>query len=370
MGINLQNHMSVSLYIDGAELPIDGAMTLGHFKGKASLTRKVPTFNMELVDTIGAVSAAGLMHDGAKIQLVLEVAGIKQTYNWRLFKWHRVPNGRVASYWVEGYLDSPLWWAGTSTSVVQGTSSEVIARIAQQCSVACEVDPTADAKLWVQQGRTYSTFAAHIARHGWASDASCMVLGYDMSNLIVYKDAGAVKNPVWRVTNGKVDDKSIYVHAYFPESHAGAGNKHAAYQSTLHRQSLVKPSVHKHLTVTPNTANPQRNSQIVDTIQTGYPRHSLIDVGNSSEVTELGRHQNIRIGHLFTQKITAVSTMQPMPFRLLDWVEYDMSLETYAQRDIEHSGSYITTERVFLIQGTQYFDQITGERHGTNEQEA
>lgn len=370
MSYQLENHIMVSLSIDGANLPLDGVMTLGHFKGKASLTRKLPTFNMELVDTIGAISSGGLMHDGAKIQLTLEVAGIKQVTNWRIFTHKSTPIGRSVSYYVEGYLDSPLWWAGTATSNISGTSSEAIQAIARQCSIQCEATATADKKLWLQQGRTYAGFAAHVAQHGWASPSSCMVLGYDMTNLIVYKDAGAEPRTVGRITNNVSNDKSIFVHSYFPESHAGAGNKHAAYQSTLHRQSLVAPSVTRDLTVKPNSLNPQRNVQIVNTIQTGYPRHSRVDVGNSSDVTELGRHQNIRIGSLFTQKITALTTMQPMPFRLLDWVDYDMMLQAYEQSDVENSGSYLTTERLFLIQGTQYFDQISGERHGTNELEA
>lgn len=372
MGFQLGNQINLSIYIEGFELPIDGYMSVLKLHIGSTLGMKLPVMALQISDAWGVLDAVPMAKDATRIQVRLAAGTDDPTiYTFRLFNHTKVPDSSGGNTWsIDGYFDAPLYWAGTSLQNYQGTSNDVLAQIAATCSIPYSGEQTADGQGWFQQNRRYADFAKYIAQHGYKTDTSRMTLAYDLSNKLIYRDVNTPGAPLITVVNGQFQDGCAFATHYEVESMSGYTNQNMGYQSTMYRQSLYKSGQVDTLAFTPNVTDPNFNTDIKSTIQTGKPRHSKIDVGNSNENKERGKFQNARYAQMFNQRLHLSSDYLPLPFPLLSWINCNMNSERTGDADIQNSGVYLVTARSIIVKGTYFLDKVQCERHGINSKEA
>ena len=371
MPYQLGNQINLGIYVEGFELPIDGYMSVLKLHIGSTLGMKLPVMVLQISDAWGVFDAVPMVKDATRIQVRIAAgADEPELYTFRLFNHGKVPDSSGGNTWtIEGYLDSPMWWAGTSLRHYVGTSNDVLAQIAATCGVEFNGDQTSDSQVWNQQNRRYADFARYVAQHGFKTDTSRMTMAYDLSNRLIYKDVNTPQAPLMTIVNGQFQNGCAFATHYEAESISGYTNQNMGYQSTLYRQSLFKPSQVDTLAWTPNVTDPNFNSDVRKTIQTGKPRHSKIDVGNSSENKERAKFQNARYAQMFNQKLHLSSDYLPLPFPLLSWLNCNLYSERTGYPDVQNSGVYLVTARSILVKGTYFQDKIQCERHGVNSSE-
>ncbi len=368
MGYSLGNKLGVSVYIEDFELPLDGYMSVLNLHIGSTLRMKVPTMSLQVSDYMGVLDAIPLVRDATRITVLIN-AGTQENwiYPFRLFIPNRIPDPSGGAVWtLECYFDAPVWWAGTSTRSYVGTSHDVLKQLAETCNIEFVGEQTADNQSWYQQSSRYSEFARHVARHGYKNPSSRMTLGYDLTNKLIYRDVSVPQAPFITVVNGRFQEGCAFATHYQTESVSGYTNRNVGYQSTMFRQSLYKPAELNSLSFTPNVTDPNYNSGMKTIIQSGKPRHSLVDVGNSSENMERAKFQNTKFAQMFNQTLHLSSDYLPMPFPLLSWINCSLYGERSGDPDTLNSGVYLVTGRAIIIRGTYYLDKIQCERHGVN----
>lgn len=366
MGYQLNNRLELSVYIEDIELPIGGLIIANLIHMGTSLKSRVPVMAMVLSDTGSILDRVPLVRDGTRINITLQAGGSSQyTYKFRLFDYKRQPMPGSVSWHFDAYWDVPLWWAGASDRSYRGSTHSVLQEIANLCGIPYEGIPTADARMWSQQGMRYCAFAKYMVQRGYASDQSRMTLGFDLDGTLYYKDVNKLESPKYTLTNKQMQPGMLPLADYRPESDSGYANRNIGYSSTFHRQSLVRPQTISTLEVTPNTVSLQMNNDVKSAIVQGAPRYSTIDVGNS-ENSEQAIYQNARYGALFSQSVHMLSTSMHMPIRLLDWVNTTFTLDSGGVDEF-NSGLYLITDRAIRIEGPNYSEKLLGRRHGINE---
>lgn len=372
MGYQLGNRINLSLYVEGFELPIDGYMSVLKLHIGSTLGMKLPVMVVLISDAHGVLDAVPLTRDATRISVKIGAGTDDQwLYTFRLFNHHKEPDSSGGNTWtIECYFDAPLWWAGTSMQHYSGTSNDVLSQIAATCAIPYSGEQTADGQTWSQQNRRYADFAKYVAQHGFKTDTSRMTLAYDLSNRLIYKDVNKPESPLLTVVNGKFQEGCAFVTHYQAESISGYTNRNMGYQSTMYRQSMFKTGQVDTLAFTPNVTDPNYNVSLKKTIQTGKPRHSLIDVGNSNDNKERAKFQNARYAQMFNQKLHLSSDYLPLPLPLLSWVNCNMYSERSGAADVQNSGVYLVTARSILVKGTYFLDSVQCERHGVNSKEA
>lgn len=366
MSYTLGNQLTLSVFINDYELPLDGMATVNLLHMAESLKFKLPLMQLDVTDTSGTLDAIPIIHDATPVRIVIEAAtGLTETYNFRVFDWKRQQLPSAVRFTFDGYADNPVWWLGTSTRSYYGSSTDVLRQLAQACAVPYTGVTTSDVRNWNQQGMRYCSFASYVAARAFASDNSRITMGYTLQNEILVKDVNRPDDPVATLSNKGFHDGYAYISDYVPETTSGFSNRSIGYESTLYRQSIIKPMTVPTLEFTPNTTTPQINLDIKGIIQKGQPRHSPIDVGNSNQNSERGLYQNNRYAALFSQRLHITTDYMPLPVRLLDWVNTALVQDNNTP-DNSASGMYLIVSRAIIVTGTRYQERLLGERHGVN----
>lgn len=241
MTYSLNNKLSVALFIDNIEYNLAYNNVLNFLHMGSSVTQQVPTIHFSITDTNSDILKTGIP-DGIPIRVVLKTIdnSISKTYTFRKFHSTKQLQNGIYKYDVDGYWDSPLYWAGTACLGLQGNSNDVLAQIAALCGFKYLGTTTNDNQTWFQQNDTYGRFSKTIRKHGYVNDKSCMSLGLDLSNTLIYSDLNAAPNtsPTELVAYQQ-SDVALTVIDYHVVQASGFNNQMTGYSMGLVVQSLV-----------------------------------------------------------------------------------------------------------------------------------
>lgn len=369
MGYRLSNQLEVSILFDGNEFMLDAMNVLNFLHIGTSFVGRLPTFNLSLQDTLGTLTRYNLTDDAT--QVTISVKGVNndtKTYKFRLFTHKKQPVSTGYVWEMDGYLDAPLYWAGTDCVGYTGTSDSVLSQIAQKCGLAYSGSPTADSQLWMQQNRRYCDFANYVCQRGYISDESLMVLGVDLDGTMYYKNANALPPSTFRLVGREAQEGTILVSDYSGMSVSGYTNMNTGYYSTRNAQSLVDEGEEiRDLTFQPDVRSPALNTDTRKLVARGLQKHGPIDVGNVHRNSDRALYQNVRYSNLFSQK-TTFEVMSPVPIPLASRVSFSSRISPDTP-DTAYSGEYVIAGRAIVIQGTWYKEKLLGMRHGVNSAE-
>lgn len=364
----VQGRLEVSILINQAEFPLD-TQNLLHFLHIGFSTRfKLPTVHFAVSDVQHTLDTISLQ-DGIPITIAIKpMQGQTTYYNFRKFHHKKVFNGKCFTYEIDGYLNCPLYWTGTTTAGIQGTSSDVMQTIATNCGLQYNGVTTNDSQLWVPRNRTYGEFAKAVASRGYISNSSYMVNGVDAAGTLFYQDVNNLPSSKANIVLGQLVQGSYTAIDYHPIANSGMNNKMQGYQHTRYDQSLISatPSQsYDQISFTPDAPGYFVNTAISQAITTGYKSFGGIDVGNTHSMYEQAVYQNRRFASLYS---LAVEFQLYTPTQLTLFDRFTFSVDTDAQKqDVPYAGVYTIAAKALFITGANYSEKLLGVRQGTNQ---
>ena len=175
----ISEQFEVGLYINGQEFPLEAGNALNLVHIMTSTKVMMPVMHLQFTDALGLAPKFGLT-DGSPVSVTIKSA-VTVTRDFRIYKWSRMPSGTGFAYTLDCYYDAPKYWAMTSLAGIRGSSYSAISQIADMTGLTMwtKSAETADNMLWLPANKTYGAFARTIARYGYRSDESHMVLALD-----------------------------------------------------------------------------------------------------------------------------------------------------------------------------------------------
>jgi hypothetical protein len=271
-------------------------------------------------------------------------------------------------YTISGIWDNVTYWNTTSFSGVNGTSSDVLRAIADKCGFTFDGDVTNDSQLWLPKNQSNSSFARTVASHGFLDSKSCMVLGLDLDNTLIYKNVNKVSEGKYKLLAYQDAKDSITVADFKVDFKSGFNNLLSGYHNMRYAQSTTQEQTQEvldTLAFASNSRNPDYNRKVKERIARGQVRFGPIDVGNVHRNYEKASYQNARYKALFSTNIELLIPMST-PIKLLDTVNFSSQKEN-GSKDTVSSGVYTISGKAIYIQGATYAEKLVGCRHGTNE---
>lgn len=368
MGYALQNQLEVSLYINDVEYPLDSNNVLDFLHIGSSTKAKLPTIHLGLTDQLHALDLLDLQ-DAIPLRVAIKGYGAPTvSYAFRKFNSKRQFNGMCYVYQVDGYWDSPLFWAGTSVGGIRGTSDSVLSQIASTCGL--KYDGTAlaaDSQLWMPRNRTYAAFAKRIASRGYVSDASYMTTCVDLTGTLLYKDINNLPQSQFTVIANQLADGMYTAIDYAAVASSGLTNQVTGYNYTHYGQSMIAEDQHTAydtLQFTSDSRSPLFNTTMKQQSERGMMTYAPIDVGNTHDAYEKARYQNQRFAGLYTMDVEFLMT-QPTTLDLLKTFTFS-AVDENDKKDTANSGDYTVSGRAIMVRGTVYGEKVVGTRNGTN----
>jgi hypothetical protein len=365
----IQNRIEVSIFLNGVNYPVQAINTINFIRMDCMIGSVLPTCHFSITDASDLILNNKLIQDGTTVSFVIKALGAPQsrTYNFRVFKF-KPERSVLGTRWdVDGYWDAPLYWLGTTSEGIRGTSDSVLSTIAARCGLAYEGDVTADPQLWLPQNRTYGEWVREIVKRGYLNDQSLMFSGVDFTGTLRYKDFNPKAAEVQRLVYGMFKSGETPVQDFKPSSNSGFNNKLTGYSNARRAQSTlgsVDQVAYSELSFTPDSREPLFNLDLKQTQQRGYQQFAPIDFGNTHESYEQARYQNMRYANLHNLVVDFM-TNSFTGLNLFDTFTFSTRQEG-GQVDTTYSGKYKVSAVNITIRGANYVEYIEGTRHGTN----
>lgn len=369
MPYSVQGRIEVSVFINNVEFPLDAMNTL-NFLQIAWTTRSIlPTFRLGIFDARHVLDKVELQ-DGIPIRLVIKPLGLDTiTFNFRKYDHTKTFNGTGFSYELDGYLDFPRFWTGTTLAGFRGTSSDALSNIASQCGLKFDGVATSDSQLWMPRNRTFGEWAYSIKQRGFVSSASYMEVGVNPDGTLLYRDITQLPAPQKTIILGQYKQGAMTAMDYMPHARSGLNNKMTGYQNSRYAQSMtgqIATTPYTQVTVDVDTTSPLYNKTVQDLVQRGYQSYGAIDVGNTHENYELAIYQNLRIANTYSLDVEFLM-QSPTNLGLFDTFVFSVDQEVNKQ-DAAYAGTYTTVGRSMVVSGGQFAEKILGTRTGLNTQ--
>jgi hypothetical protein len=370
MGFKINEQISGSLFIAGKEFVLDYGNSLKSLHLRVSTLITVPELCISLIDTLNQMPNYGLQ-DGA--QIILQLNGqLNLTRKFRVYRWTRSPAPLGFQFTIECYIDSPRYWLGTSNAAITGSSAQVLQQITETCGLTWDPNNanSSDSMLWLPGNQTFGNFARQIARAGYISDTSHMVLCVDSMGKMRYRDINA--NPAPKVTVGYTVPSSgnssfQQIIDFTPITKSGTTNAvggylHARYVQPIEGQGSTIDQLEDELSFTPDAQYPLLSSDVRSKMVRGSVSFSAIDFGNVHPNYERARYQNTRYD-LLNSLIGEVL----FPFQTA-WEPCD-NFNLALPADLsssQYDGEYTIQTKVIFIQGVTYNEKIVAVKNGLN----
>lgn len=368
MGYLVQGRIEVSIFIDDNEYPLMDTNTLNYLHIGTSVITGFPTLCFSITDVDRTIERIGLQ-DGIPIRVVLKSANSDtQIYLFRKFHHKKPPSSSAPTYIIDGYYDSPLWFAGSTNVNIRGSSNDVLQSIASTCGLKYAGASTNDAQLWTPQNKGWRQFAKEVTNNAYISDSSCMCLALDLDGTLKFVDVNNLPTPKRKIIAYEYADDAITAVDFTNSASSGFNNALSGYWNTRVKQSLTADALHTpidQLQFTADVRAPLYNTAVKTQAKRGAVRFSPIDVGNLHENYERASYQNMRYRNLFSFGLSLLLN-QSTTFQIFEKINFSVQ-KVDASQDTSTAGVYTITGRSLYINAANYAEKLQVVRHGTNE---
>lgn len=362
MGYQLKNKLTIAIYVEvngqRLEVPLTSQTTLTEMYLVESTRQSVPTLYLQLEDGDRFFSQCPLL-DGQRIYVVVQPYNQQAVqYSFRVYSYSSQFNGLTNTYRIDGYLDCPKFWFGTSCGSYNGSTSSVINQVASQCGIFAECDTTHDSQLWMQNNRTFNDFVRYLTAYGYVNDNSYMVRSLNLNNTLVYRNVNAIVNHACEVVAYSQKEGAVLATDIRVKSNSGLNNAVGGYSSIMQGEQA-----YKNLTVDQTERNLALNADINSQIGRGKIGHSYVSFNQYSDYWKAA-YQNLRYSKLYSVDC-AFLTSQVTPLNPLKAFRLAVP-ESQGELDVSDSGLYIVDTRTICVRGVTYAERINGTRKGVN----
>lgn len=356
MAISLQGRLSLDVQFNGKSFPFGELQELVYLHMVESVYQTIPTLSLCVKDNNRWLAQNSLLNDGTLV--TVSVSTGSETSQPQVFKFRKGAHkeerrvGEVV-YTIDGWLDAPRYMNFAARKPIKGSSSSVLANIASDCGLTYRGDGTNDAQTWYPMGRPLQAFAQSIAKHGWASDTSCLCLSVCLDASLVYRDVTAMSTPV--ATLGLLDTSTpgvIPVTAFEPDAASASGNWQSGYGNLQVEQAAHSRDYnythHTHV----GSQIEQGALQVSSSLVPDQSRITVspIEVGNTHPSHARAAYQNRRVSQLFSVSAQAVlSTLTQLKCLDTVLIRTDALDSAEAKAMKAYAGLYRVSRRVIWV---------------------
>lgn len=365
--LNIDGLAFCTLEIDGASMP--PAMNLIHeIIGFEGFGIGAPTMRLSLIDKEGVLSKQLNLKDGTRIKIrVGKDASTAPEYKFRVFgrKRRRMAQGAVLD--VACIYDSPEFCAGSFSESFEGTSREVMAKIASACGLGYDgPKSTDDHQVWLNLNTTRLAFTEDMTMRAYVAEDSCMYRMLTLDGTLRYKNLfevlreEAIGTISHNTSGGDFDAKEVE-----------DGSVSGLYSHFLnYGQDLYIPMQNGDLQVQKLNVPIQGddvpvNADIRQTVKArvayaGYDYGTApLDGFNVHQFYEQAYYQNLRFLSLFSERLVVLVDSYT-GFNSLKCVEFNQAdPENQANSSFDANGKYVLGGKTFRIKhGTRYSEAL------------
>lgn len=362
MSYKLRNKLEVSISITQnsniVDVPLDKYCALSELNITESTKYTVPLLYLELQDA-SQFFTSNPLSDGQLLTVSILTNGIAlQQSKYRVYSFKTRFTGTAVTVQIDAYLDCPKYWFESSFNTYNNNTSSVISEIANKCNLKSDVVVTNDKQLWCQGNMTNSKFCHYLAKHGYKTSSSYMVLALNAKGTLIYRDVNNLKNDgYFSVTQYTQVENSYTATDVQVSSISGLNNCiGGGYGISLLDQE--KNKIHDSLTVSKSI---DYNTEVAKSIKQSIVRFSNIRPDVSSNFW-LGTYQNSRFSKLFSAEASLIINSYTQ-ITLLNRINLTALLYDGTPDKI-NSGEYIVDTRTIIIRGVNYAERITACRLG------
>lgn len=333
-----------------------------------------PMGQLDFFDTYDIVPKAINLSDGLPVEITVGTSSqTARSFTMRIFNVSKKPRTNGVNYSVSLIHDLDEWRLQPATQQQTGTSCNVLRTIAQQVGFkSFKGSETTDKQTWFPNAEPWGKFAGRIARRGYASNNSCMLLGVTLDKGMRYVDIGALNydQQLPHFTHGS--DTGIVVLSWRHANKSGYRNEQSGYNRTTHQfdpatgemVSYDKVNIRR----TSRTVN--QNLKVKGKVGQGNVQFAPLDAGNGHANWARAEHQNMRVQDMLSQSVSLIVPIQTSctlfdPIRFSNYISGRYSAD--AKPDPATSGTYIVAGKtLFMAQSLTYVERIHIFREGYN----
>lgn len=357
----IKGRISLGVHINGIEFPTERVGVIDYLHMSCSTRIAIPMLDMKLVDTVEWIATKSPLSDGALIQISVSKDGSKrQVYRFRVNSYTPTRIGSGIEYRIDGYLDIPKYWNGSTYKGFNGTSSAALQDIASQCKMAYDGDNTSDSQFWFPSNGQYQKWVQEIAEHGYINSSSCMWRGVDLTNTLIYRDVSQMGGVTTKMSLAVPQQDHVTITDYAPIVDSGSNNHYSGYGDIRVEQTPYSTSgkyrVHDKVTFNKNDEGDMMlNQSIKSTLDQNRVQFGFIDPGNNHADYQRAAYQNSRVTNLFTSGLSVI-TPESTNVRLLDTVA--VSVDQSRQYLRVYAGTYRVASRLIYVVGANYYEKF------------
>ena len=361
MSYQVNERIEIGIMINGIEFPFSKANALDSFHMVESTRIGVPMFRMKLIDSVEYISLYNPIVDGSQIQVIINARDRGQTsWSFRVNSSRRNPTEGSASYDIDGYLDVPEWWIGSSADIIEDSSSAVLGKIAGECGLTYEGVQTADKQKWCQRNIRNHEFCRWVTERAYKSEESglqMVLTSRKKLRLVDINEPTAKASATFSI--GTVADNSIWCPIFQPRNMSGSNNYFSGYGSKLLVQDPSSDEYFREVDSV-NLAR-QTNSPISLNTSLKNPnsdvRFSPIDCGNTHDKYHESLYANRRIANFFSVGCD-VTCLVPTDVHALDYVRViSDQIETGSPIKL-FTGGYFVSSKTIFVNGNDYYEKF------------
>lgn len=355
----------VSIFFSGVEFPFSKESQLGVLHMVESSKLEIPMVRLQITDGIKFFkNNPAILVEGAQLRVALvarEVADAE--YVFRVNSIKNTPSSLGDVIDIDGYLDYPKFWIETTgLTYKEKSSNEVLKDIAGYAGLLYDGTTTADTQTWHGAKKRVHAFCNDVAKHGYASQSSCMKLAVCLDGTMRYKDVSKLEtgDPVAKFVIGDIKQGHLTVVSHAPKNTGGSQNRRSGYRQTLTEYNVFRDSVyrnHSNLIADINEGGEfNMNSEVRGSITSGSHTVGPIDYGNVHEDYHRAMYQNIRGTALFNVGLDILINMPAITrpkVRVFDTVSVTAPAELS-----EQNGLYIVVSHAIALSQGQYHEKL------------
>jgi len=364
---------SVELRINDSAYPVSTSL-LRNMRVISNIHTILPTFSFVANDLMSMLtneieidSGTGeyTLGNGVKISIGLsDGSQPPDLHHFRLMSIPAInPGAGNADIRVVAVMDAMKWWRGICKGAFDGTSTDVLKKLAQECEIGF-FGPHSfnDNMTWFPAMESYSRFANKISNHAWSDPSSCAAMAMDRDMVLRYVDLNrlADEKPIATAKYLKEleDETDFEVMHCTIKAPSGAANLIGGYEGTLLEQNY-KGNVSEYSTVQAVRHGDyiDRSKSINDNMGSVRSRLSTLGAGNFHENYHRAEHQNDRLLNTFNLH-AEIYTESWTNIGLFETVKLDIGDQRPGEDQRNYSGTYFVTAKVAGINNNRYFERI------------
>lgn len=368
----LRDALEVEITVNGEPLPV--GKDILHDLTVTEHVHGIPTFDMKFTDVAGFFPQ-GKLGDGAQISLKMNAqqGDEGQTKAFRRFNINEaVPTTRGYVVQMSGYIDNPQLFRKNHDEVVNGTSADVISKIAKKAGLHIDTDSANDKMKWLPDGTSMLQYMRKTMDHSKSANGALQLAITHMNGqwAVRFKDViqQLMAGPSLTMRSQGLPGDGPFILNHMYKSLSGALNAYVGYSSQVVQQGLDGILNAFDITSLVQTVESLgMNSSVMQDFAGGFTRREIFPpfLGNTFQDYAKSKNQNQRSKATMSSHLHILTQWSTQNTPLLSPISAQLAINSGLDTNL--SGTYLLLGRTQRVTGNLYVERLHLSNQGGNE---